>query len=211
MWKIGQVKPGELIQFVPITYDEAIKLKEWQDKAIDGAGADGFTDLKPLEIVDKAATRGDEIVKSDPVLYKAEATADTPKIVYRQAGDRYILVEYGENIMDLNLAYRVFKLTETVEKHKTMGVVEMSPGVRSVLIEFSGKNTTQEQLIKALVEYEAGIKTSDDWTVPSNIVRLPMAFEDSKTLNAVQRYSETIRSSAPWLPNNVDFIKTSTA
>lgn len=27
-----------------------------------------------------------------------------------------------------------------------------------------------------------------------------------KTLDAVKRYQETIRSEAPWLPNNVDFI-----
>lgn len=33
-----------------------------------------------------------------------------------------------------------------------------------------------------------------------------MAFEDEKTLAAVQRYLETIRSLAPWLPNNVDFL-----
>ena len=33
-----------------------------------------------------------------------------------------------------------------------------------------------------------------------------MAFEDKKTLDAVKRYQETIRSEAPWLPNNVDFI-----
>ena len=34
-----------------------------------------------------------------------------------------------------------------------------------------------------------------------------MAFEDSATLGAVQRYRETVRSEAPWLPNNVDFIQ----
>ncbi len=46
----------------------------------------------------------------------------------------------------------------------------------------------------------------ENWNITSNIIRLPMAFEDSKTLACVQRYQETIRSSAPWLPNNVDFI-----
>ena len=34
-----------------------------------------------------------------------------------------------------------------------------------------------------------------------------MAFEDSATLDAVTRYQETIRSEAPWLPNNVEFIR----
>jgi len=34
-----------------------------------------------------------------------------------------------------------------------------------------------------------------------------MAFEDSATLAAVERYKETVRADAPWLPNNVDFIQ----
>lgn len=33
-----------------------------------------------------------------------------------------------------------------------------------------------------------------------------MAFEDKETLACVKRYQETIRSKAPWLPNNVDFV-----
>ena len=123
MWKIGQVKPGDLIKFVPITFDEAIELKKWQDKVIDG-----LVDTAPLTIVEDALIRS-EIAKSSPVLYHHEASATFPKVVYRQAGDRYILVEYGENIMDLNLSYRVYKLTEAVFGNNTKGVVEMSPGV----------------------------------------------------------------------------------
>lgn len=34
-----------------------------------------------------------------------------------------------------------------------------------------------------------------------------MAFEDSATLGAVDRYQQTVRASAPRLPNNVDFIQ----
>jgi urea carboxylase len=43
--------------------------------------------------------------------------------------------------------------------------------------------------------------------IPSRIVHLPMAFEDSATLGAVERYQESVCSKAPWLPNNVDFIQ----
>ncbi len=34
-----------------------------------------------------------------------------------------------------------------------------------------------------------------------------MAFEDSATLGAVERYQESVCAKAPWLPNNVDFIQ----
>jgi urea carboxylase len=34
-----------------------------------------------------------------------------------------------------------------------------------------------------------------------------MAFEDSATLDAVDKYRQSVRDTAPWLPNNVDFMQ----
>lgn len=191
MWKIGQVKPGDKIKFVPVSYDQAAKAKKVQDKRV------------------KLVEESIDFVREDivsPVLYHGEATHKAPKVLYRQSGDRYILVEYGENIMDLNLSYRVHKLTKLVLTN-VKGVLEMSPGVRSVLIEFEGSKISQQDLVKKLIEIEQTMHFVDKWQVPSRIIRLPMAFEDKETLGAVERYKETIRSNAPWLPNNVDFLK----
>src|SRR5690606_39831571 len=65
----------------------------------------------------------------------------------------------------------------------------------------------QQALHTRLLELEAQLGDVASLKVPSRIVHLPMAFEDSATLGAVQRYRETVRSEAPWLPNNVDFIQ----
>lgn len=195
MWKIGQVKPGDEVQFVPLTYDVAKELKREQDKNI--ASLQGVMPLFEGKQLKEA---------ENPII--AELPQDSgrqQKIVYRQAGDRYVLVEYGENNMDLNLAYRIHKLIDMVKEFKVEGIVEMSRGVRSVLIEFNGQ-TTQKQLVNTLLGLEKEIVFVNKWKVPSRVVKLPMAFEDKKTLDAVKRYQETIRSSAPWLPNNVDFI-----
>ncbi|ODV70023.1 hypothetical protein HYPBUDRAFT_178118 [Hyphopichia burtonii NRRL Y-1933] len=194
MWKIGQVKPGDLIQFKPISYKEAKQLKSNQDKAIEsleGSIPEFGTILSNPE---------------NPVLAEIDDLSHgAPKIVYRQAGDRYILVEYGNNVLDLNLSYRIHKLIEMVNVNKTAGIVEMSQGVRSVLIEYDS-NISQEELVKTLISFEKEIVFVNKWEVPSRIIKLPMAFEDKRTLDAVKRYQETIRSDAPWLPNNVDFI-----
>lgn len=191
LWKIGQVKPGDLIKFVPVSIEYAVKAKIIQEKQTKLIG-------EPTAEFDRKIT--------SPVLYKAEASSKTPGVVYRQSGDRYILVEYGENIMDLNLSYRVHKLTQLV-MGKVDGVLEMSPGVRSVLIEYNGLVISQGDLVKKLSTIEESMHFVNKWQVPSRIIRLPMAFEDKKTLGAVERYKETIRSNAPWLPNNVDFLK----
>ena len=108
--------------------------------------------------------------------------------------------------MDFNFSYSVNRLIEMVDTHHTVGIVEMSQGVRSVLIEFDGYLIDQSQLIETLIAYEREILFENKWKVKSKIFKLPMDFEDKKTLDCVTRYQETIRSEAPWLPNNVDFI-----
>ncbi|KAK9450510.1 uncharacterized protein V1518DRAFT_414031 [Limtongia smithiae] len=194
MWKVGQLKPGDMIKFVLITFDDAIALKTHQDTIVSSAVG---------TVTEKPAVRD----LQNPILYESEETATIPKVVYRQAGDRYILVEYGENILDLRLSYRVYQLSEMVKARSTIGIIEMSPGVRSVLIQYNGLEVAQSKLMEILISYESELVLSDNWQVPSRIVRLPLAFEDSATLAAVDRYRETIRNAAPWLPNNVDFLQ----
>lgn len=194
MWKIGEVKPGDLIQFVPTSYESAKKMKEQQDNSI--RTLDGSLPL----------IEGNTLSEPEnPVLAEMKASEVAPKVVFRQAGDRYILVEYGDNVLDFNVNYRIHKLIGMINDFKTDGVVEMSRGVRSVLIEYDSR-ITQKRLLDTLISLEEEIVFENKWKVPSRVVKLPMAFEDKKTLEAVKRYQETIRSDAPWLPNNVDFI-----
>ena len=56
------------------------------------------------------------------------------------------------------------------------------------------------------MEIEAGLADVATLKVPTRVVHLPLAFEDSATL---ARCDATRRpcASAPWLPNNVDFIQ----
>ncbi|KAF4001401.1 urea carboxylase [Saccharomyces cerevisiae] len=198
LWKVGQVKPGDSIQFVPLSYESSRSLKESQDVAIKSLDGTKLRRLDSVSILPSFET---------PILAQMEKVNElSPKVVYRQAGDRYVLVEYGDNEMNFNISYRIECLISLVKNNKTVGIVEMSQGVRSVLIEFDGYKVTQKELLKVLVAYETEIQFDENWNITSNIIRLPMAFEDSKTLACVQRYQETIRSSAPWLPNNVDFI-----
>lgn len=188
LWKIGQVKPGDSIRFYPISTEQAGELRSAVDSRVAGHNV-------PLPITLPTPTQ--------PVLFKQEQPCT---VVYRQAGDRFILVEYGENQMDLSLRYRVHQLEEKV-LGKVNGVIEMSPGVRSVHIEYEPRVISQKELLKVLTDIEKNELHSDpNWTVKSRIMHLPMVFEDSLTLSAVSRYAETIRSEAPWLPNNVDFI-----
>ncbi|KAL6945078.1 urea amidolyase [Hanseniaspora vineae] len=198
LWKVGQVKPGDMIRFVPVSYDAARSIKESQDAAIESLDENKLVLLTEKLILP---------TYQDPVLKVIPGTSEfSPKVTFRQAGDRYILVEYGELEMNLNFAYRINRLINKVAEMKTIGIVEMSQGVRSVLIEFDGYKITQSQLLDLLNQYESEIIFDGNWNIKTKAFKLPVAFEDSKTLDCVKRYQETIRSKAPWLPNNVDFI-----
>jgi urea carboxylase len=47
----------------------------------------------------------------------------------------------------------------------------------------------------------------DDMVVPSRIVYLPLAWNDSQTQLAIQKYQTTVRPDAPWCPSNIEFIR----
>ena len=51
-----------------------------------------------------------------------DATADTPRVVYRRAGDAYLLVEYGPIVLDLALRFRVHALMQAVERPSNRSV-----------------------------------------------------------------------------------------
>lgn len=128
-------------------------------------------------------------------LVSLPATFSTPAIVYRQAGDNYILIEYGENVLDLALRLRVHVLMQHLRERAHPGIKELSPACVHCRCATATAEISQQALV-ALLEQEARIGDVTQMKVPSRIVHLPMAFEDSATLDTVSRYADTVRASA---------------
>jgi urea carboxylase len=199
LWKVGQVRPGDRIRFRRIGYDEAAALERLQDRQIETLQDVALPASLPLP------ARPNTV--SETVLAELLPTAHRPAVAYRQAGDNYVLLEYGENVLDLALRLRVHLLMEALRTQPIDGVEELSPGVRSLQIRYDSRRIRQDQLLQRLIDIEQHLADVSTLRIPTRIVHLPMAFEDSATLGAVQRYSETVRKTAPWLPNNIDFIQ----
>ncbi|MEN5066350.1 urea carboxylase [Achromobacter aegrifaciens] len=196
LWKVGQVKPGDRIRFVRIDYQQAVALEAAQDRCVAELAAPAQTEraVAPATV-------------AEPIIAALPAEGARPSVSYRQAGDGYLLLEYGDNVLDLALRMRIHLLMEALNAEPIAGVLELSPGVRSLQIRYDSRVILQGALIERLLRIEAGLADVATLKVPTRVVYLPMAFEDSATLGAVQRYQETVRASAPWLPNNVDFIQ----
>jgi len=200
LWKVGQVKPGDRIRFRRIGFDQALQLEQAQDAAIERLAV-----VQPPQLAVAVATTRSTV--SDTVIAELPARAGQPAVAYRQAGDRYILVVYGPMVLDLALRMRIHALMQELRARPIPGILELSPGVRSLQVNYDSRVIPQRRLMDALLAAEQRLAPVDGMKVPTRIVRLPMAWQDSATLDAVARYRQSVRDTAPWLPSNVEFMR----
>lgn len=200
LWKIGQVKPGDTLRFFPIDFEQALLLEQAQQKSIDQLSS---LPSAQLPGVDPRSVLNDRAA----ILAQLPAQGSRPPVVYRQAGDNYILLEYGDNVLDLALRLRIHLLMAALNRQPLNGLEELAPGVRSLQLRYDSRLLHQRALVEHLIALEDELGDVSQLKVPTRILHLPLAFEDSSTLEAVQRYQQTVCAQAPWLPNNVDFLQ----
>ncbi|MBK9578699.1 MAG: urea carboxylase [Fibrobacterota bacterium] len=200
LWKVGQVKPGDTIRFQAISADEAVALEAAQVARIEALAAADVPSHTSPSLLPGATPSATIVARIGP-------NGHHPEIVYRQAGDTYLLLEYGENVLDMALRLRVYLVMEALSASPIPGIQELSPGVRSLQIRFEPTLVPQSELVRKLLAIEESLPDVDDLKIPTRVVHLPMAFQDSATLGAIQRYQETVRATAPWLPSNVEFMR----
>ncbi|MEX0870683.1 MAG: urea carboxylase, partial [Aquisalimonadaceae bacterium] len=194
LWKLGQLRPGDKVRFIPVTMRDAGRLEEALDKAIAG--------LRPVE-AEATATTG--IVT--PVLREKPVAEHPVGVTYRPSGDKYLLVEYGPLVLDLELRFRVQALLEWLAEQRITGIIEMTPGVRSLQIHYEPRQLPLNRLLDTLEQAEAELKDLSDAEMPSRIVHLPLAWDDSQTQLATRKYMQSVRKDAPWCPRNIEFIR----
>ncbi len=200
LWKVGQVKPGDTIRIVPMDMVTANRLTQRQEKRIETLREQPEVEWARPQL---SPAEG----RSATLLGHLPESGDRPEVCYRQAGDQYILMEYGPNVMDLGFRLRVHAIMEAINANCPEGLQELSPGVRSLQLRYDPLTLPQDALMDYLLALEKQLPPTDQLQVRSRVIHLPMAFEDSATLEAVEKYRQSVRDTAPWLPNNVDFIQ----
>ncbi len=130
-----------------------------------------------------------------------------PATVCRAQGDRYLLIEYGEPILDLNLRFRIQELFAWFEREKPAGIIDLTPGIRSLQVHYDSGILTRTQLLDLLEVAESELPDLDNLTIPSRIVHLPLSWDDPATRLAIRKYMQSVRPDAPWCPSNIEFIR----
>ncbi|MBC7972160.1 MAG: urea carboxylase, partial [Verrucomicrobia bacterium] len=204
LWKIGQLKPGNTIQFHRLTFDQALQQELALDRQIQTLQvgqpltvvADGSSDTRSAHLSERA------IVATLP------ATETQIAVTYRQASDKYLLIEYGALVLDLNLRFRVHELMTYLHANPIAGILELTPGMRSLQVHYDSRVLSQQDLLTALQAIEAHLPAIADLeTLPTRIVHLPLSWDDESTQLAIQKYMQSVRKDAPWCPSNIEFIR----
>ncbi len=130
-----------------------------------------------------------------------------PRTVYRRQGDRNVLVEYGPNVLDLTLRLRVHALMLEIERLKIPGVIDVTPGIRSVQVHYDSRILTQPRLLQILKDADDRLGRLEDFEIPSRVIWLPLSFDDPAVAETIARYTATVRADAPWSPDNIEFIR----
>ncbi len=186
LWKLGQLRPGDRVRFVPVREADAARLLERRaEPMVRSSGGDG----------------------DDGVLARLEEREGRPTVTYRRDGDDNVLVEYGPMVLDLALRMRVHALQQTLEQHRPPGIIDITPGIRSLQIHTDGARLRASDLTRLLVELEEEVPPSDQLVVPSRRVRLPLSWDDPATRLAIERYMSGVRDDAPSCPWNIEFIR----
>ena len=186
LWKTGQLRPGDTVRFVPV-------------KEADAAALRGRRAVPTL-----LRTGGDG---DDGVLARREAGPGVPAVVYRRDGDDNVIVEYGDPELDLGLRMRVHALQEALEAEGLDGVVDLTPGIRSLQVHTDAGKLRARSLLPLLRRVEDELPPVHELRVPSRTVRLPLSWDDPATRLAIERYMNGVRSDAPWTPWNIEFIR----
>ncbi len=210
LWKMGQLKAGDVVRFVAVSLDEARRRKREMEASIARAGWRPKQNTAPTGIPtapdpspDKAAYDKGATV----VLERRAASDEKPEVVIRQDGDAAILVEYGPPVLDLALRFRVHALTEALTARKIPGIVDLTPGIRSLQVHYDDARLPREALLGLLAETEAALPATDQIEVASRIVHLPLSWDDPATRLAIRKYMTSVRPDAPWCPSNIEFIR----
>jgi len=192
LWKLGQLSAGQRVKFVPVTYETAVAAEAAQSAAIDQL------QMPASDIGDATKSLVSPIVK--------QMQWGDDELLFRLAGDHFLLVEVGPMVLDIPRRFRVHALMLALEALAIAGVRELTPGIRSLQIHYDSQQISLHELL-SIIEKTIGSMTSGDLTLPSRIVHLPLSWDDEACKLAIKKYMQSVRADAPWCPSNLEFIR----
>ncbi|NWA02337.1 urea carboxylase [Pseudomonas gingeri] len=190
LWQLGQLKAGDKVRFVPCDLAQARRL------AMAPLNAEPTAQAQPASYPTRL---------SSPIVL--DLGRDDTRLVARLAGDTHLLLEIGAAELDLVLRFRGHALMQALESKQLPGVIDLTPGIRSLQVHYQPEQLPLEQLLEIVSGEWDAVCAARDLQVPSRIVHLPLSWDDPACQLAIEKYLTTVRKDAPWCPSNLEFIR----
>ncbi|MGI8413740.1 MAG: 5-oxoprolinase/urea amidolyase family protein [Solirubrobacteraceae bacterium] len=190
-WRLGQLRAGDRVRL----------------DAVDPVHAAGLNAAANAEIA--AAPAAPIPVRRRPPAPIFERPRDGRHgvLTYRRAGECAVLVEFGEPVLDLRSRVHAHALREALDAERIDGVRDVTPGVRSLHVQYDPDRLDAHSLVDSLVRLEATLPAPETVVLAGRTVHLPLAWRHREALAAIERYQSSVRADAPWCPDNIDFIR----
>jgi urea carboxylase len=212
-WRFGQMKAGNKLHFVRVSYEDAIaKRKEVEKFLADvDSACKGNGDFDSIQAPDYATVKP-STKKEKAIIHKIEEKGNNPLVSYRQGGDDFILVDYGHGAFNLNYRCRSVALYRKLKEQK--GDISFEAGTiytgmacgNSLMIYYDSLTVGRENMMKLLSKLEEEMGDLSSSKFPSRLYKLPIAWNHTKQKESLKRYMETQRPYASYLPDPAEFV-----
>jgi len=196
LWKLGQLAPEDGVQFESVDEEAAAQAELEQRTLVNQLQASNTPPRK------QPVARG-----AAAILETCAERGSRPRTTYRRQGDRHLLVEYGPIVLDLTLRLRVHALMLELQRLGLPGILDITPGIRSLQVHYDNRSLSLQKLLRSLTEAEDRLGELEDFEIPSRVVWLPLSYNDPAVAETIAKYMASVRADAPWCPDNIEFIR----
>ncbi|AVI86309.1 urea carboxylase [Pseudomonas syringae pv. tomato] len=218
LWQLGQLKAGDKVRFYPVSVEACHAAMNSQGPLTQGPlNTSGSGLVREGTIPDTenasdvpASSRASSLphkVANLPSPIILDIGQGDKRLVARLSGDTHLLLEIGAPELDLVLRLRGHALMLALEAKALAGVIDLTPGIRSLQVHYRPEQLPLDQLLVIIAGEWDAVCAAKDLQVASRIVHLPLSWDDPACQLAIEKYMTTVRKDAPWCPSNLEFIR----
>ncbi|MCD5984638.1 urea carboxylase [Pseudomonas sp. CDFA 610] len=215
LWQLGQLKAGDKVRFHPVSIEACHTMASAAlDQAFSRTSGAPSGALPPENalpgesgLVRESASGHTSVIArlQSPIIM--DIGQDDKRLVARLSGDTHLLLEIGAPELDLVLRLRGHALMLALEAKALPGVIDLTPGIRSLQVHYHPAQLPLRQLLEIVAGEWDAVCAAKDLQVASRIVHLPLSWDDPACQLAIEKYMTTVRKDAPWCPSNLEFIR----
>lgn len=215
-WRLGQLKAGNKVRFHRVSYQDAIAKRKEVEEFLDFVescckGKSQFDDVFPLKY-DGMPPSSQNQGWEKSIIHQIPEKGNQPLVSYRQGGDDFIVIDYGHGEFNLNFRCRAVALYRKLKELK--GDMSFESGNihtgmacgNSLTLYYDSTKITRDSMMETLLKLENELGDLSEAQFPSRKYKLPIVFEHPKQKASVQRYIETQRPYASYLPDPLEFV-----